>query len=108
MHKFDTIGVMPEQRQVQEHGIGGRLVETRLQALSVPAEGRQMGRTRRRVLPALHRGSVQWRLARSPPQHIEALVADDAGEPGHRGPAAAIEAVRVAPDKDECILHDVP
>jgi hypothetical protein len=30
MHKFDTIGVMPEQRQVQEHGIGGRLVETRL------------------------------------------------------------------------------
>jgi hypothetical protein len=38
---------------------------------------------------------------------VNASVADDASEPRHRGAAIGVEAVCMAPDQDERILHDV-
>ena len=84
-----------------------KLVETGPQPPGIPAERRQIGRARRRVLPALHERVVQWRLAPAPPQQVEALVADDPGEPRHRRAATGVEAMGVAPDQKERILHDV-
>ena len=84
-----------------------KLVETIPQPLGISAERRQIGRARRRVFPSLHDCVVQWRLASTPPQNIEASVADDAGEPRHRRAATRVEAVGLAPDQDEQILHDI-
>jgi hypothetical protein len=41
------------------------------------------------------------------PQHVETLVAHDPAQPRHGGAATRVEAVGVAPDEDERILHDI-
>jgi hypothetical protein len=82
------------------------LAEARLQPAGIVTERRQIGRARQRVLAVLDGGMIERRLAPALPQDVDASVADDAGEPRHRGAAIGVERVRIAPDTDEAVLQD--
>src|SRR5262245_32364472 len=83
-----------------------KFAETLLQPASIATERRQIGRARERILAVLDGRLIERRLASSLPQDVDASVADNAGEPRHRGAATGVEGVRIAPDKHERVLQD--
>jgi len=84
-----------------------QLFEAAPEPLGLAAEGREVGRARGRIFPGFHEAVVERGLPPAAPQGVEALVAHDPPEPRHGGAATGVEAVGMAPDEDERILHDI-